>query len=641
MRIAIMGSGGVGAYVGARLQAAGEDVSFIARGAHLQALRKDGLHIQSPLHPVHLAQVTATDQPADIGTVDLVIFAVKLWDTESAAQAMAPLIGPDTRVLTLQNGIDSAAMIARQAPQAKVRAGVIYVSAVIDRPGVIRSPGGLHRIVADAAGGDPVMAEFSAACTRAEALDAKLVDRIDVVLWEKFIALSALSATTSLLRTTMGQILENPETRILQRQLVEEGMAIGRRAGMVMRDDLVDEVMAKLAAMPYAFRSSMSEDLERNKPLELRWLSGRLHHLGLEHGVATPGHSAVYRGLILHEDGRPADTAAVAAAAAAPSAPPTTTIATHSGSFHADDVFGVGVLMGVFPSHMLVRTRKQERIDAADFAVDVGGSWDAATGRFDHHQRGFDGARPAHDANGKTVAGVGYASAGLVWTAHGNDYVKAWARTHGQSLTTQAVEEIVRSIDHSLVQYLDIVDTGQGDVSPGIFGLSSLIAQLNTHWMEEKGMDGKAKAQLQETRFREAIAITRKFLDHAISKKVAQICAMDTVRQAPRLLDGRVLHLQEGGMPWSRVVADEMPEVMFVIYPDSDGDQYQVKTVPVEPGSFTARLDLPKSWAGLRDQELAAVTGVADSVFCHLNLFIGGARSFEGAVRLAAVALPD
>ena len=317
----------------------------------------------------------------------------------------------------------------------------------------------------------------------------------------------------------------------------------------------------------------------------------------------------------------------------------TTTIATHSGSFHADDVFGVGVLMGVYPAHTLVRTRKDELIAAADFVVDVGGIWDAATGRFDHHQRGFTGARPAHEADGQTVPGVGYASAGLVWTAHGSEYVKAWANANGHSLDADAVKEVVRSIDHSLVQYLDIVDTGQGDVSPGIFGLSSLIAQLNTHWLEEKGMDHGTKARLQEERFLEAIAITRKFLDHAISKKVAQIFALETVRNAQRLVGGKVLYLQEGGMPWTHVVVNEMPEVMFVIYPDSDGDQYQIKTVPVEPGSFTARMDLPKSWAGLRDQELAAVTGVADSVFCHLNLFIGGARSFEGAVRLAELAL--
>ena len=322
-----------------------------------------------------------------------------------------------------------------------------------------------------------------------------------------------------------------------------------------------------------------------------------------------------------------------------------TTIATHSGTFHADDVFGVGVLMGIFPSHTLLRTRNPALIATADFVVDVGGIWDAATGRFDHHQRGFTGTRPARQVNGDTgpttVSGIGYASAGLVWSAFGTAYVQAWASTHGHTLDAHAVADVANSLDHSLVQYLDIVDTGQGDVAPGIFGLSALIAQLNTHWLEEQGLDLEGKAKLLETRFREAIAITRKFLDHAISKKIAQIRAMDTVRQAPRLLAGKLLHLKEGGMPWTRVVADEMPEVMFVIYPDSDGNQYQIKTVPVEPGSFDTRMDLPASWAGLRDQELAAVTGVEDSVFCHLNLFIGGARSFEGAMKLAELALAE
>ena len=319
----------------------------------------------------------------------------------------------------------------------------------------------------------------------------------------------------------------------------------------------------------------------------------------------------------------------------------TTTIATHNGTFHADDVFGVGVLMGIFPAHTLVRTRNNEHIAAADFAVDVGGLWDAATGRFDHHQRGFDGARPSRVVDGASLPGVGYASAGLVWTAHGSAYVQALAQTLGFAPDAQALDDITASIDNSLVQYLDMVDTGQGDVAPGLFGLSSLIAQLNTNWMDEQGLDLNTKAALQESRFREAIAIMRRFLDGAIVKKISQIRSADTVRRAPRLLDGRVLHLQEGGMPWSRVVIDEMPEVLLVVYPDSDGSQYQIKTVPTEVGSFDTRMDLPKAWSGLRDQELAAVTGVADSVFCHLNLFIGGARSLEGALRLAALALQD
>ena len=306
MRIAIMGSGGVGAYVGSRLQAAGEDVVFIARGAHLAALQKDGLRVESPVHPLHLPTVKAVQEPSMVGPVDLIIFAVKLGDTETAARSLAPMLGTETRILTLQNGIDSVDLITPHIGAAKVRGGVIYVSAVIDRPGVIRSPGGLHVIVADAAHGDPVMADFFAACARAMALDAKPSDAIAVTLWEKFIALTSLSGTTSLLRASMGQILAHPETRILQRQLVDEAVAVGRAAGQVTRADLADEIMAKLASMPYAFRSSMSEDLERGKPLELRWLSGRVHALGLEFGVPTPGHSAVYRGLVLYENGKPA-----------------------------------------------------------------------------------------------------------------------------------------------------------------------------------------------------------------------------------------------------------------------------------------------------------------------------------------------
>lgn len=306
MRIAIMGSGGVGAYVGARLQAAGEDITFIARGAHLQAMQQHGLRLQSPDHALALDHVHATDDPASVAPVDLVVFAVKLWDTESAARAMAPLLRPDTRVVTLQNGIDSVALISPHAGRAKVLGGVIYVSAVIDRPGVIRSPGGMHRIVLDAAGGDPVVAAFCAACERASALQAQASDSIDTVIWEKFIALSALAGATSLLRANMGQILGHPETRAFQRQLVDEGLAVGRAAGQPLRAQLADEVMAKLAQMPASLRSSMSEDLERGKPLELPWVSGRVHGLGLQYGVPTPAHSAVYRALVLYQDGAPA-----------------------------------------------------------------------------------------------------------------------------------------------------------------------------------------------------------------------------------------------------------------------------------------------------------------------------------------------
>lgn len=261
----------------------------------------------SKKHPelaLHLPQVKATDDPAGVGAVDLVIFAVKLFDTASAARAMAPLVGPRTRVLTLQNGIDSVDMIrAYLGTPATVLGGVIYVSAVIDRPGVIRSPGGLHMIVADRLGGDATMAELERTAARLPGLSVKLSDDATQTIWEKFVALASLSGATSLLRARMGAILGHAETRAFQRQLVDEAIAVAQAQGVKMRAGLADEIMGKLAAMPASFRSSMAEDLERGHRLELGWLSGRVHGLGLAAGVPTPAHTAVYRGLVLHEQG--------------------------------------------------------------------------------------------------------------------------------------------------------------------------------------------------------------------------------------------------------------------------------------------------------------------------------------------------
>jgi 2-dehydropantoate 2-reductase len=305
VRIAIMGAGGVGGYVGARLQDAGADVVFIARGAHGAALARDGLTLEHPQHPLQLPTVQVTDDPATIGPVDLVLFAVKLGDTASAARAMAPLFGPTTRVLTLQNGIDSVSLIRAEAPSAHLIGGVIYVAASIARPGVIACTGGFHRIVADAAHGDPIIASLHTIGQRATALDLDLTDDIDRALWEKFVTLTSLSGTTSLLRATMGQILAHPETRRFQQQLIAEGVAVAHAAGVGLPTDFADTVMARFDRMPPAVRSSMSLDLALGKPLELRWLSGRVHALGEQLGVPTPAHTAVFRGLVLYEHGAP------------------------------------------------------------------------------------------------------------------------------------------------------------------------------------------------------------------------------------------------------------------------------------------------------------------------------------------------
>lgn len=314
-------------------------------------------------------------------------------------------------------------------------------------------------------------------------------------------------------------------------------------------------------------------------------------------------------------------------------------IATHNGSHHADDAFGVAVLTGLFPDHVLVRTRDPEEIARADFAVDVGGEWDPARGRFDHHQREFDGARARTDAQGQQVRAEPYASAGLVWREFGPAYVRQLAQRMGHPLDETTAAAIAQDADTSLVRYLDLVDNGVDAVAPGIFGLSELLSLLNTDWMEEQALGPDAHAALQLERFREATTLVRRFLDAFLRRKVGQLLAAGKVRAARRLFDGRALVLAEGGMPWTRVVVEEMPDVLLVIYADGTGGRHQLRTVPERMGSFRARRDLPAAWAGLRDEELAAVTGVPDAAFCHRNLFIAVARSYEGALRLAELAL--
>lgn len=313
-------------------------------------------------------------------------------------------------------------------------------------------------------------------------------------------------------------------------------------------------------------------------------------------------------------------------------------IATHSGSFHADDVFGVAVLATVFPDHLIIRTRSAEEIARADFAVDVGGVWDPATGRFDHHQRGFAGTRTRADGASGDAAEK-YASAGLVWREHGGACVQRLAHSLGQPVTPEVAGRIAADADASLVRYLDLVDNGAADVAPGIFGLSSQVSLLNSTWLEEQALDADAVARLQLERFREAMAIVDRTLRRFVLRAIGQVLAAETVRTSGRLLNGRVLLLADGGMPWTRVVLQEMPDVLLVIYPETGRTQHQIRTVPAAEGSFASRMDLPSEWAGLRDEELASVTGVPDAVFCHSNLFIAGARSLEGALRMADLAL--
>jgi 2-dehydropantoate 2-reductase len=304
MRIAIMGAGALGGYIGARLAAAGADVVFIARGAHLAAMQATGLRIESPYGDLHLAKVAATDNPADVAPVDVILFAVKLWDTDTAAAQMRPMLGPQTRVVTVQNGVDSVEAIARHVPRGQVAGAVTYIPASLAAPGVIHNPGGRKDITVDSDHGNATIAAFAAAAARAVGLEVALTDDIGTVIWSKFVRFAAFSAATSLTRSTIGPVVANPQTRALLDQLVAEGVAIARATGQALPEDFIEATSKMYRGFPPAQRSSMATDLEHGRRLELEWVSGRMHALGLKHGVPTPAHTAAYRALILHAGGK-------------------------------------------------------------------------------------------------------------------------------------------------------------------------------------------------------------------------------------------------------------------------------------------------------------------------------------------------
>lgn len=307
-------------------------------------------------------------------------------------------------------------------------------------------------------------------------------------------------------------------------------------------------------------------------------------------------------------------------------------IATHSGKFHADDVWATTVLDIVFPGCTLVRTRDEDLIRAADFAVDVGGVWEPQAGRFDHHQKGFAGARQS---------GVLYASAGLVWRTYGARCVGLLAKRHaGHDLTEEDAQQMAWAIDADLVQYLDMADTGTAKNAPGSYGMSAVVSGFNPTWLDEQEAGSVEAAEtLRLRQFRRAMECIAEVLVNQVKYRVASLLALDRVRHAQVLEGGRLLYLDNAALPWTSVVRNEMPDVLFVMSCGIADGRYLLHTVPAAADTFESRADLPQAWAGLQGEELAAVTGVADAVFCHNNLFIAAAKSYEGALALARQAL--
>jgi 2-dehydropantoate 2-reductase len=304
--MAIMGSGGVGGYFGARLAMSGADVHFIARGAHLAAMRECGLTVEGGPEPIRVRKVNVTDDPRTIGPVDLVLFCVKLWDSEAAARQLMPIVGPDTGVISFQNGVTKDDALRPIFGEHALLGGVAYVGTAIGRPGVIVQTGPLQRLVFGEYDGrrSPRVEAFHAACKRG-GINAEISDDVRRSIWEKYVVLVAMSGATTAMRSTIGPIRSNPLAREFLLDLAREVVAVGRAHGVALPADYAEQRIPFFDGWPPEMTTSMHHDLQAGRPLELRWLAGGVVELGAQLGVATPLNRAVRDILILHAGGTP------------------------------------------------------------------------------------------------------------------------------------------------------------------------------------------------------------------------------------------------------------------------------------------------------------------------------------------------
>jgi 2-dehydropantoate 2-reductase len=289
VRIAVIGAGGVGGYFGGRLAAAGEEVTFLARGKHLEAIRRDGLSIESAFGNARIVPARATSDPGEIGPVDLVIVAVKNFDTEEAGRAAKVIIRPETEVVSFQNGVEAWDVLARVLGRARILGGVAYITASIARPGVIRHAGTVQRLAFGAFDGarSEAAEALLAACRRA-GIEAAVSQDIARTIWEKFVFLTAFSAMTALARLPIGPIRDNADTRRLLDQAMREAAAVSRARGVPLSEDVASRQLALCDRLPADSVSSMLHDLASGNRLEVHWLSGAVARMGRELGIETP-----------------------------------------------------------------------------------------------------------------------------------------------------------------------------------------------------------------------------------------------------------------------------------------------------------------------------------------------------------------
>jgi 2-dehydropantoate 2-reductase len=305
LSFAVMGTGGVGGYFGARLADAGAKVAFIARGPHLEAMRAAGLRVRSDLGDTRIHPIEATDDPRRIGPVDVILFAVKLYDTDAAATAIAPMMGKNTIVLSLQNGVDAEATLAHRLGAEHIMGGASYIFSAIEEPGVIRHTGQMARIVFGELGGQPsTRAEALFGAFETASIEAVLSPTIDLELWRKFTFLASIAAICGQARQSLGPVLANADTRRRLAAAMAEVAAVARAKGIPLDEEVVEAHLAFADTLDSTMKPSLLQDLERGARLEVENLSGTVVRFGAELGIAVPNHAAAYALLKNFADGK-------------------------------------------------------------------------------------------------------------------------------------------------------------------------------------------------------------------------------------------------------------------------------------------------------------------------------------------------
>lgn len=303
MKIAIMGSGGLGGYFGARLAQGGADVHFVARGKHLEAMRTDGLRIEGPA-PLRVAKVVATDNPAEIGVADVVMLCVKLWDTEQAIEQIRPMVGPGTAIVSFQNGVLKDQYLRAAFDEKQLMGGVGYVATTIEAPGVIRQTGPMQRLLfGEFDGSRSARGEALLAACLAGDIQAEFSPDIVREIWQKFVFLVGLSGTTTAIRKPIGPIRTNAQTRALLHDVMQEVVAVGRAHGVALPENYAQVRLQLADDVSPEMTSSMHHDLQRGNRLEVRWLAGGVVELGKAKGIPTPLNRAIADILALHAEG--------------------------------------------------------------------------------------------------------------------------------------------------------------------------------------------------------------------------------------------------------------------------------------------------------------------------------------------------